>query len=175
MWLDQRGHTRDAQLLDQAWRCYGNRGGSQSHLERVQLRQAAGDCQLHLEWVAPTRIKGEGQERGNSGVLLMGVYELQVLDGYQNPTYADGVAAAIYGQYPPLVNACRQPGEWLCYDIIWMTPRFEGEQVGGLCHDPAQWHCGAQPRRLLGAHPASAGSRVSPAPADRPTPTAGSS
>src|SRR5712691_10045399 len=60
----------------------------------IRTQACFGDCQLHLEWAAPTRIKGEGQERGNSGVLLMGVYELQVLDGYQNPTYADGVAAA---------------------------------------------------------------------------------
>jgi hypothetical protein len=95
----------------------------------IYTREHFGDCQLHLEWAAPSAVRGEGQRRGNSGVLLMGVYELQVLDGYGNLTYADGTAAAIYGQYPPLVNACRKPGEWQCYDIIWIAPRFEGQQL----------------------------------------------
>jgi len=95
----------------------------------VRTRACFGDCQLHLEWAAPAVVKGEGQERGNSGVLLMDVYEIQVLDGYENPTYADGTTAAIYGQYPPLVNACRRPGEWQCYDILWTAPRFDGEQL----------------------------------------------
>lgn len=88
-----------------------------------------GDCQIHLEWAAPAEIKGDGQGRGNSGVFLMGCYELQVLDGYQNPTYADGTTGAIYGQYPPLVNACRQPGQWQTYDIIWVAPRFGGSEM----------------------------------------------
>jgi hypothetical protein len=78
----------------------------------IRTRAGFGDCQLHLEWVAPAVVTGEGQERGNSGVLLIAVYEIQVLDGYENPTYPDGTTAAIYGQYPPLVNACRRPGEW---------------------------------------------------------------
>jgi 3-keto-disaccharide hydrolase len=95
----------------------------------IQTREHFGDCQLHLEWAAPALVTGEGQNRGNSGVLLMGRYEIQVLDGYQNPTYPDGTTAAIYGQYPPLVNACRKPGDWQCYDIIWMTPRFNGDQL----------------------------------------------
>jgi Domain of Unknown Function (DUF1080) len=95
----------------------------------IQTRASFGDCQLHLEWAVPATVTGEGQSRGNSGVLLMGLYEIQVLDGYENPTYADGTTAAIYGQYPPLVNACRQPGGWQCYDIIWMAPRFAGDQL----------------------------------------------
>jgi hypothetical protein len=95
----------------------------------IQTREHFGDCQLHLEWAAPALVTGEGQNRGNSGVLLMGRYEIQVLDGYQNPTYPDGTTAAIYGQYPPLVNACRKPGDWQCYDIIWTTPRFNGDQL----------------------------------------------
>jgi hypothetical protein len=69
------------------------------------------------------------QGRGNSGVFLMGTYEFQVLDCYDNPTYADGTVGAIYGQYPPLVNASRKPGEWQSYDIIWLGPRFEGERL----------------------------------------------
>ena len=86
--------------------------------------RAFGDCQLHLEWASPAVPKGEGQERGNSGVYLMGRYEVQVLDSYRNRTYADGQAAAIYGQFPPLVNASRAPGEWQQYDIVFHRPRF---------------------------------------------------
>lgn len=83
-----------------------------------------GDVQLHVEWMAPLPVTSEGQGRGNSGVFLMGIYEIQVLDSYQNPTYADGLAGAIYGQYPPLVNACRPPGEWQTYDVVFHRPRF---------------------------------------------------
>jgi len=88
-----------------------------------------GDCQLHVEWAAPAVIKGESQGRGNSGVFIMGRYEIQVLDCYNNPTYADGTTGAIYGQWPPLVNACRKPGEWQTYDIIWLGPRFDGAKL----------------------------------------------
>ena len=84
-----------------------------------------GDCQLHLEFATPTFVKGNGQGRGNSGVFLMGQYEVQVLDCYDNPTYPDGTTGGIYGQYPPLVNACRKPGEWQTYDIVWEGPRWE--------------------------------------------------
>ena len=95
----------------------------------IQTKEHFGDCQLHLEWAAPEVVKGDSQGRGNSGVFLMGLYEIQVLDCYDNPTYADGTTGAIYGQYPPLVNACRKPGEWQTYDIIWEGPRFEGEHL----------------------------------------------
>jgi 3-keto-disaccharide hydrolase len=95
----------------------------------IRTREEFGDCQLHLEWRAPSEVQGESQGRGNSGVFLMGRYEIQVLDCYDNPTYADGTTAAVYGQYPPLVNACRPPGEWQTYDIIWEAPRFEGERL----------------------------------------------
>ena len=78
----------------------------------MYTRDAFGDCQLHLEWATPNPPRGEDQDRGNSGVFLMGLYEVQVLDSYHSKTYADGQAAAIYGQYPPLVNACRPPGQW---------------------------------------------------------------
>lgn len=95
----------------------------------IHTREEFGDCQLHLEWAAPVVVKGDSQGRGNSGVFLMGRYEIQVLDCYDNPTYADGTTAAIYGQYPPLVNACRRPGEWQTYDIIWEAPRFTGDKL----------------------------------------------
>ena len=84
-----------------------------------------GDCQLHVEWSAPTPIKGSSQGRGNSGVFLMGKYEVQVLDSYGNKTYFDGQAGAIYKQTPPAVNAMRPPGQWNTYDIFWTGPRFE--------------------------------------------------
>jgi hypothetical protein len=89
-----------------------------------------GDVQLHVEWAAPVPARGASQGRGNSGVFLMGLYEVQVLDSYQNDTYPDGQAASIYGQYPPLVNACRPPGEWQTYDIVFRRPRFRPD--GGL-------------------------------------------
>jgi hypothetical protein len=88
-------------------------------------RAAFGDCQLHLEWASPARVSGEGQDRGNSGVFLMDRYEIQILDSFRNRTYADGQAAAIYGQFPPLVNASRPPGEWQAYDIVFRRPRFD--------------------------------------------------
>jgi hypothetical protein len=88
-----------------------------------------GDIQLHIEWSSPVPGKGSGQGRGNSGVFLMGIYEIQVLDCFENQTYPDGQAAAIYGSYPPLVNACLKPGEWQTYDIIWECPQFDGDTV----------------------------------------------
>jgi hypothetical protein len=91
----------------------------------MQTRDAFGDCQLHVEWATPSPPHGEDQDRGNSGVFLHGLYEVQVLDSYQSKTYADGQAAALYGQYPPLVNACRPPGEWQTYDIVFHGPRFD--------------------------------------------------
>ena len=94
----------------------------------VRTLQSFGDCQLHVEWASPTPPHGDSQGRGNSGVFFgYDRYECQVLDSFQNPTYADGGAAAIYGQYPPLVNAMRPPGQWETYDIVWTAPRFNAE------------------------------------------------
>jgi len=86
-----------------------------------------GDVQLHIEWATPAVAKGEGQERGNSGIFLMGIYELQVLDSYQNDTYPDGQAGAVYGQNPPLVNPTKGPGQWQAYDVIFHRPRFKAD------------------------------------------------
>lgn len=91
----------------------------------IHTKNAFGDCQLHVEFSEPTPPHGESQGRGNSGVFLMSTYEIQVLDSYENKTYADGQAAAVYGQYPPLVNASRPPGQWQTYDIVFRGPRFE--------------------------------------------------
>lgn len=93
----------------------------------IQTAQPFGDVQLHIEWMAPRPAADEGQNRGNSGVFLMGRYEVQILDSYQSTTYPDGQAAAVYGQYPPLVNASRPPGEWQSYDIVFMRPRFSAD------------------------------------------------
>jgi hypothetical protein len=90
----------------------------------IQTKRNFGDCQLHIEWATPEKVEGEGQGRGNSGVFLMGLYELQILDSYNNQTYFDGQAGAMYKQRPPLVNACRKPGEWQTYDVVFETPRF---------------------------------------------------
>src|ERR1043166_319609 len=102
----------------------------------VRTVQNFGDCQLHIEWATPTPPHGEGQGRGNSGVFFgLDRYEVQVLDSYENKTYADGSAGAIYGQYPPLVNASLPPGQWQVYDIIYTAPRFEG---AGPVRSPAR-------------------------------------
>ncbi len=101
----------------------------------IRTVKSFGDCQLHVEWMAPLPVSGKSQERGNSGVFLMGLYEIQVLDCHNNITYADGMTASIYGQYPPAVNACRPPGEWQSYDIIFHRPRFAS---GGHLQAPAR-------------------------------------
>ena len=93
----------------------------------IHTAQGFGDVQLHLEWSAPNPPRGSDQDRGNSGVFLMGRYEVQVLDSYGNVTYPDGQAGAVYGQYPPLANASRPPGEWQSYDIVFHRPRFAAD------------------------------------------------
>lgn len=100
----------------------------------VTSKQKFGDCQLHLEFATPAEVQGEGQGRGNSGIYLMNRYEVQILDSYENKTYFDGQCAAIYKQRPPLVNACRKPGEWQTYDIIFTAPRFHED---GALKSPA--------------------------------------
>lgn len=90
----------------------------------IVTKDAFGDCQLHIEWRTPAKVVGESQGRGNSGIFLMGRYELQVLDSYNNRTYSNGQAGSIYKQFPPLVNASRGPGEWQTYDILFTAPLF---------------------------------------------------
>jgi hypothetical protein len=95
----------------------------------LATRETFGDVQLHVEWAAPAEVRGTSQNRGNSGIFLQRRYEVQVLDSYENPTYADGQAGAIYGQWPPLVNPVRKPGEWQAYDIVFEAPRFEKQKL----------------------------------------------
>jgi len=123
--------------------------------------------QLHLEWAEPAPAQGESQGRGNSGVFFMGRYEVQILDCFENLTYPDGQTASLYGQYPPLVNACRKPGEWQSFDIVFEAPRFDGDKLvsparatvfhNGVCVQHAQEILGATQHRAVAtyaAHPA---------------------
>lgn len=109
---------------DPAWNL---RGGYFEAVKAGSLmsKEKFGDVQLHIEWASPAEPAGASQGRGNSGVLFFGTYEIQVLDSFNNKSYADGQAGSIYGQYPPLVNASRPPGEWQSYDIVFEAPRFE--------------------------------------------------
>lgn len=109
-------------LADNAMTVVRNAGG-------IQTRTAFGDCQLHIEWRTPAVVKGEGQGRGNSGIFFMGMYELQVLDSYNNTTYSNGQAGSIYKQHIPLKNASRGPGEWQTYDVIFTAPRFNPDST----------------------------------------------
>lgn len=104
----------------------------------IETRRTFRDYQLHLEWRIPTNVTGSSQERGNSGVFLAappdGVYELQIVDSYNNPTYVNGMAGSLYKQTIPLVNASRKPGEWQTYDVVWTAPTFEAD---GTLRTPA--------------------------------------
>ena len=117
-WTDRKGEKSEWKIVDGALESVAGAGFLQSVGK-------FGSCQLHLEWAAPSNVKGNGQGRGNSGVFLMGFYEVQILDSYENPTYSDGQAGALYGRKPPLVNANRKPGEWQTYDIIFHRPLFD--------------------------------------------------
>jgi hypothetical protein len=103
-------------------------------------REKFGDIQLHVEWSAPMPVRGNSQGRGNSGILIMGLYEIQVLDVWNNPTYADGGAGAIYGQIPPLVSVPKPPGEWQTYDIVFEAPKFEGEKLVKPAYQTVFWN-----------------------------------
>lgn len=110
-----------------AWAASG--GVVQTGKGSIETKESFGDVQLHVEFATPAEVKGDSQGRGNSGVFLAGVFEIQVLDSYNNPTYPDGQAAAMYGQFPPMVNASRPPGEWQAYDITFTAPRFSGTKL----------------------------------------------
>jgi hypothetical protein len=121
--------SNKGKLLEPTWKvengyfeCVGGSGD-------LLTKDKFGDAQIHIEWSSPTVIENEGQNRGNSGIIIMGRYEMQVLDSWNNPTYADGQAGAIYGQWPPLAAPVKKPGEWNYYDIIFEAPKFEGEKL----------------------------------------------
>jgi hypothetical protein len=128
-WAQMGRGAESGKMVDARWK-QGNgyfevAGGTGNLMTRGKF----GDCQLHVEWASPAEVRGTSQGRGNSGVLLMSRYEIQVLDAYNNPTYADGQASAIYGQWPPLANPARKPGEWNTYDILFEAPSFDGEKL----------------------------------------------
>jgi hypothetical protein len=91
-------------------------------------KESFGSAHFHIEWASPKEVKGAGQGRGNSGIIIMGKYEVQVLDAWKNPTYADGMAGSVYGQNPPKFNAAVKPGEWNSYDIEWHAPKFDDKK-----------------------------------------------
>jgi len=128
-WSDVDGKPTKWILRDGVMECVRDSG-------YIRTLRSFGDCQLHVEWATPSRPQGTSQGRGNSGVFFGGMrYEVQVLDSYQNKTYADGSAASVYGQYPPMVNASRGPGQWQTYDILYTAPRFEAD---GKLKSPAR-------------------------------------
>ncbi len=104
----------------------------------IETHRTFRDYQLHVEWRVPTNVTGSSQERGNSGVFLAvasdGIYELQIVDSYNNPTYVNGMAGSLYKQSIPFVNASRKPGEWQTYDVVWTAPTFEAD---GKLRSPA--------------------------------------
>lgn len=119
------GKQLDAWVGGEAWEIKD--GYAITRERSIHTKQKFGDCQLHVEFATPSKIVGDGQGRGNSGIYLMGRYEVQVLDSWNNPTYFDGQCAALYKQSPPIVNASREPGEWQEYDIIFQAPRFDDQ------------------------------------------------
>jgi len=123
-WVNSKGENAQWEIIGNAMQVLPGSGP-------IKTKKSFGDCQLHVEWASPSVVKGEGQGRGNSGIFLQGLYEIQVLDSYESRTYANGQASAIYKQAIPLVNACKPPGEWQSYDIIYTAPRFntEGRKV----------------------------------------------
>ena len=116
-WTNAKGETAGWTVADG---CVSVKAGT----GKIKTKRGFGDCQLHIEWRAPAEVKGEGQGRGNSGIFLQDRYEVQVLDYYNNKTYSNGQTGSIYKQSIPLVNACKKPGEWQVYDIIYVAPRF---------------------------------------------------
>ena len=110
---------------DKEWKLVDGAMESVKGAGYIQTKEEFGSCRLHLEFATPAKVKGAGQGRGNSGLFLMGIYEVQILDSYENQTYPDGQCGAIYGRAVPKVNASRQPGEWQTYDITFHRPIFD--------------------------------------------------
>lgn len=127
-WTGRDGAPAPWRIVDGAMEVAAGTGG-------IRTRVGFGDVRLHIEWRSPDPPRGTGQDRGNSGVFLMETYEVQVLDSYRNDTYADGQAAALYGQFPPRVNVTRPPGEWQSFDIEFRRPRFDST---GVLRSPAR-------------------------------------
>jgi hypothetical protein len=144
------------------WRIEGEAMVCVPNSGTIESTEKFGDVQLHLEFATPAKVDGHSQERGNSGVFLMSRYEIQILDSFENVTYPDGQAGAIYGQFPPLVNASRRPGEWQTYDIVFTAPRFNGNTLAsparvtvlhnGVLVQDNQTLIGATKHRVVGTY-----------------------
>lgn len=122
-----RAYEGGAELRPAAWAVENGSVVAGSKKGAIATRKRFGDIQLHLEWLVPVLQGKSGQDYGNSGVFLMGIYELQILNSYKNHTYSNGQAAAIYKQHSPLVNASRPPEQWQAYDIFFTAPRFSAK------------------------------------------------
>ena len=133
-------HMRQGQAVPAEWVVRDGYMEAVPRTGSIVTRDRFGDIQLHLEFMSPDPPRGASQDRGNSGVIFMGRYEVQVLDSYENVTYADGQAASIYGEYPPLVNAARKPGEWQTYDIIFEAPKFNGQTLVAPAYVTVIWN-----------------------------------
>jgi len=138
--LSAFAHRQNGQLVDATWPVRDGYFETGAGTGSIVTRESFGDVQLHLEFATPAAVSGSSQGRGNSGVIFMGLYEVQVLDSYQNRTYADGMAASIYGEWPPLVNAARPPGAWQTYDIVFEAPRFSGDVLVAPAYATVFWN-----------------------------------
>jgi hypothetical protein len=138
--LSKWGQMQNGQLVDSKWPVRDGYFETGAGSGSMVTRDKFGDVQLHIEFATPSPGRGASQDRGNSGVIFMGRYEIQVLDSFENVTYADGQAAAIYGEYPPLVNAARKPGEWQTYDIIFEAPKFNGTLLVSPAYATVMWN-----------------------------------
>jgi hypothetical protein len=121
-WVNRKGEAPEWTLADGCVTVKKDAGA-------IHTKRVFNDFQLHIEWRTPAEVVGESQGRGNSGIFMQGIYELQVLDNYNNRTYRNGQAGSIYKQHPPLVNACKAPGVWQVYDIIYTAPRFNEDGI----------------------------------------------
>lgn len=138
--LSKWGQMKNGQLVDSTWPVRDGYFETGAGSGSMVTRDRFGDVQLHVEFATPSPGRGASQDRGNSGVIFMGRYEIQVLDSFENVTYADGQAAAIYGEYPPLVNAARKPGEWQTYDIVFEAPKFNGPLLVSPAYATVIWN-----------------------------------
>jgi 3-keto-disaccharide hydrolase len=138
--LSKWAHSKQGQLTDATWPVKDGYFETGAGSGSIVTRDKFGDVQLHVEFATPASGRGFSQDRGNSGVRFMDRYEVQVLDSYENVTYADGQAAAIYGEYPPLVNAARKPGEWQTYDIVFEAPKFNGTTLVAPAYITVIWN-----------------------------------
>ena len=121
-WTDTKGNNIE-------WKTKGKVLTVEKNKGMIVSKDNFGDMQLHIEWRSPKKVIGEGQGRGNSGIFIMGLYEVQILDSYKNETYSNGQAGSLYKQFNPLVNVCRRSGKWQAYDIIFTAPKFNSDKT----------------------------------------------